>query len=178
MPSLLRLHFSHLRTISQSLLPCYLLQLNVYAAWGLTVGLAPHTHPCTCEGPCPVVNFVMNVHRGSILSYTINFNSHGKACLNRSFYKRKKFSVRDHARHITPTKVPSGLCNDLGARKTQKARKVLRPHWPQYIWKSLNCPANKAFPLDSNPRPRGSMSKPALQIHQFHFHFTHKKTDG
>lgn len=72
------------------------------------------THPCTREGPCPIVDFVMNERGGSILSHTIDLNSHEKLYLNRHFCERKKFSVRDHIRPVTPAQVPAWVCDGPG----------------------------------------------------------------
>ena len=67
------------------------------------------THPCTREGPRPIVNFIMNEHGGPVLTYTIDLNSHGEVCLNSCFYKRKKSSVKRPREAVTPAEVPAWL---------------------------------------------------------------------
>lgn len=56
-----------------------------------------HTHPCTREGPRPVVNLVMDVRRGSILRHTIDLHCHGEAGLDGCFYRERELCyLRPH----------------------------------------------------------------------------------
>lgn len=47
------------------------------------------THPCTCEGPRPIVHFAVDEHGGSILGDPVHFHRHGEAGLNGRFCRGK-----------------------------------------------------------------------------------------
>lgn len=90
-----------------------------------------HTHPCTREGPRPVVNLVMDVRRGSILRHTIDLHCHGEAGLDGCFYRERERTLLPETTSGNSQQqslLPTGIHRDPGSTPPAlRAEKALLP---------------------------------------------------